>query len=123
MSFQKYASLYIQLNEDEWKPSYLDKNKGIVDTRFEAFKDLDIKDLHASDIKLWFKNINDVGNNVKRGLVQGSISSLNDFTTDWKQYNFNPFSDEFDRVRSHFSACSAVNSLVSLQNIISNIGA
>ena len=60
---------------------------------------------------------------VKRGLVQGSISSLNDFTTDWKQYDLNPFADEFDRVRSHFSACSAVNSLVSLQNIISNIGA
>lgn len=69
MSFQKYASLYIQLNEDEWKPSYLDKNKGIVDTRFEAFKDLDIKDLHASDIKLWYKNINDVGNKSKRNYL------------------------------------------------------
>ena len=69
MTFQKYASLYIQLNEDEWKPSYLDKNKGIVETRFEAFKDLDIKDLHASDIKLWYKNINDVGNKSKRNYL------------------------------------------------------
>lgn len=69
MSFQKYASLYLQLNEDEWKPSYLYKNKRILNNRFEEFQNMDIKDIHASDIKLWYKKITGVGNKSKRNYL------------------------------------------------------
>lgn len=69
MNFKKYADLYIQLNEDEWKPSYLDKNKGIVSTRFEMFNDMKITDIRASTIKLWYKNIDGVGNKSKRNYL------------------------------------------------------
>ncbi|MDD4506694.1 MAG: site-specific integrase [Sulfurospirillaceae bacterium] len=69
MTFQKYADLYIQLNEDDWKPSYLDKNKGIILQRFDDFKDRNINDIKASDIKLWYKQIDDVGNKSKRNYL------------------------------------------------------
>lgn len=69
MSFQKYSELYLLLNEDEWKPSYLDKNKGIIDLRFDYFKDKNIEDIKASDIKLWYKQIDDVGNKSKRNYL------------------------------------------------------
>lgn len=69
MSFQKYASLYIQLNEDEWKPSYLYKNKRILNNRFDEFQNLDIKEIKASTIKLWYKKIDNVGNKSKRNYL------------------------------------------------------
>lgn len=69
MSFQKYSELYLLLNEDEWKPSYLDKNKGIIELRFDYFKDKNIEDIKASDIKLWYKQIDDVGNKSKRNYL------------------------------------------------------
>ncbi|KFL34343.1 MULTISPECIES: site-specific integrase [unclassified Sulfurospirillum] len=69
MTFQKYADLYIQLNEDEWKPSYLYKNKRILNNRFDEFQNMNIKDIHASDIKLWYKKITGVGNKSKRNYL------------------------------------------------------
>ena len=65
MTFQKYSNLYIQLNEDDWKPSYLYKNKLILENRFHDFKDMNIKDIKASTIKLWYKKIDNVGNKSK----------------------------------------------------------
>ena len=69
MSFQKYASLYLQLNEDEWKPSYYDKNRRIINKRFDDFQSMDIRDIKASDIKLWYKKIDGVGNKSKRNYL------------------------------------------------------
>lgn len=69
MTFQKYASLYIQLNEDEWKPSYLDKNRRIIKKRFDEFQNLDITDIKASTIGIWYKNIGGVGNKSKRNYL------------------------------------------------------
>ena len=69
MTFQKYSNLYIKLNEDDWKPSYLEKNKQIINLRFEYFKDKRIDDIRASDIKLWYKEIDDVGNKSKRNYL------------------------------------------------------
>ena len=65
MTFQKYSNLYIQLNEDDWKPSYLYKNKLILENRFHDFKDMNIQDIKASTIKLWYKKIDGVGNKSK----------------------------------------------------------
>ncbi len=69
MTFQKYASLYLQLNEDEWKPSYYDKNRRIINKRFDDFQSMDIRDIKASDIKLWYKKIDGVGNKSKRNYL------------------------------------------------------
>lgn len=69
MTFQKYANLYLQLNEDEWKPSYLDKNRRIIKKRFDEFQNLDIKDIKASTIGIWYKNIGGVGNKSKRNYL------------------------------------------------------
>jgi integrase len=66
MSFKKYCELYIALNEDNWKPSYLDKQKGIVFSRFNAFMSKDVRDIKSSDIRLWLKSINDVGAKSKK---------------------------------------------------------
>lgn len=69
MTFQKYANLYISLNQDDWKPSTLDKNLGIIENRLQDFMELDIREIRASTIKLWFKNLNDVGNKSKRNYL------------------------------------------------------
>ena len=69
MTFQKYADLYIALNQDEWKVSTLDKNQGIVKNRLQDFMELDIRDIRASFIKLWYKSLDDVGNKSKRGYL------------------------------------------------------
>jgi integrase len=69
MSFQKYANLYLQLNEDEWKPSYYDKNRRIIKKRFDEFQNLDIKDIKASTIGIWYKSIGGVGNKSKRNYL------------------------------------------------------
>lgn len=55
---------------------------------------------------------------INRRLIQGDVLPINIFST-----GINPFEHEFDRARAHFSSESAVNSLVSLQNMISQIGA
>jgi len=55
---------------------------------------------------------------IKRGLIQGSIQSCN---TIFEEEN--PYKDEFTKARTYFSSMEAVNSLISLQNIISKIGA
>lgn len=65
MTFQKYANLYLQLNEDDWKPSYLYKNKLILENRFDEFQNMNIQDIKASTIKLWYKKIDNVGNKSK----------------------------------------------------------
>lgn len=60
---------------------------------------------------------------VKRGLLDGQIQALNDFHQNMNNTKgFNPYFKELDRARAYFSSVSAVNSLVSLQNIISQIG-
>ena len=69
MTFQKYSNLYIQLNEDDWKPSYLYKNKCILEKRFEEFQNMNITDIKASHIKLWYKKIDGVGNKSKRNYL------------------------------------------------------
>jgi integrase len=69
MTFKKYADLYIDLNEGTWKPSYLDKNKRIVELRLKHFYDKNISDIRSSDIKLWIKSINDVGNKSVRNFI------------------------------------------------------
>lgn len=69
MTFQKYADLYIQLNEDDWKPSYLYKNKRILENRFDEFQNMNIQDIKASTIKLWYKKIDNVGNKSKRNYL------------------------------------------------------
>lgn len=69
MTFRKYANLYLALNEDEWKPSYLYKNKRIIETRFDDFQNMDIRDIKVSNIKLWYKNIIVVGNKSKRNYL------------------------------------------------------
>ena len=53
MTFQKCASLYLELNEDEWKPSYFDKNRRIINKRFDEFQNMDIQDIKASTIGIW----------------------------------------------------------------------
>ncbi len=69
MTFSKYASLYLQLNENEWKPSYYDKNKRIINSRFSFFNSMDIREIKVSEIKLWYKQIEDVGNKSKRNYL------------------------------------------------------
>lgn len=69
MTFQKYANLYIQLNEDDWKPSYLYKNKLILENRFDEFQNMNIKDIKASTIGIWYKKIDGVGNKSKRNYL------------------------------------------------------
>ena len=69
MTFQKYSNLYIQLNEDDWKPSYLYKNKCIIEKRFEEFQNMNITEIKASHIKLWYKKIDGVGNKSKRNYL------------------------------------------------------
>jgi len=69
MTFQKCASLYLELNEDEWKPSYFDKNRRIINKRFDEFQNMNIQDIRASHIKLWYKKIDTVGNKSKRNYL------------------------------------------------------
>lgn len=69
MTFKKYADLYIALNKDDWKPSYLDKTLGIIENRLKHFFDLEIREIRASAIKLWYKDIDDVGNKSKRNYL------------------------------------------------------
>lgn len=69
MTFKKYADLYIALNQDDWKPSYLDKTLGIIEHRLQHFFDFDIREIRASAIKLWYKDIDDVGNKSKRNYL------------------------------------------------------
>ncbi|MDX1809714.1 MAG: site-specific integrase [Sulfurospirillaceae bacterium] len=69
MNFKKYSDLYLQLNEDEWKPSYLEKNRRICELRLNFFNDKNIEDIRASEIKLWLKNITDVSNKSKRNYL------------------------------------------------------
>jgi len=69
MLFKKYSDLYIIFNQSVWKPSYLDKILGIIHHRLSFFMDKSITDIKASDIKLWYLNINDVGNKSKRNYL------------------------------------------------------
>ena len=69
LTFQKYADLYIALNQDDWKPSTLDKNQGIIEKRLQSFMKFDISDIRASTIKLWYKTLDDVGNKSKRSYL------------------------------------------------------
>ncbi|MDD3323705.1 MAG: tyrosine-type recombinase/integrase [Sulfurospirillaceae bacterium] len=69
MTFKKYADLYLQLNENDWKPSYFDKNRRIVKNRLDYFMSLEIRDIKASSIKLWYKTLDDVGNKSKRNYL------------------------------------------------------
>ncbi len=66
MKFSYYSNLYIQLNENLWKPSYLDKQKGIVKNRFEMLNNKNITDIKVSDCKLWYKSLKDVGAKSKK---------------------------------------------------------
>lgn len=66
MKFKHFANLFISLNEDIWKPSYLDKQKGIVANRFEMFNNKEITDIKVSDCKLWYKSLDDVGPKSKK---------------------------------------------------------
>ena len=59
----------MQLNEDDWKPSYLYKNKCIIEKRFEEFQNMNITEIKASHIKLWYKKIDGVGNKSKRNYL------------------------------------------------------
>lgn len=69
MTFKHFSKLFIDLNEDIWKPSYLSKQKGIVDNRFNMFNDKDIRDIKVTDCKLWYKSLDDVGSKSKRHYV------------------------------------------------------
>lgn len=69
MTFKTYSDLYIALNKYDWKPSYLDKNLGIIQNRLQDFMDLDIREIRASSIKLWYKSLDDIGNKSKRNYL------------------------------------------------------
>jgi integrase len=69
MKFQDLAQLYLLLNQDQWKPSYHYKNSCIVNSRFQFFHDLHVKDIKVSTCKLWYNSIKDVGNKQKSNFV------------------------------------------------------
>lgn len=69
MTFKKYSELYLLLNSDDWKPSYLDKNTRIINKRFDYFQSMNIQDIKVSDIRLWYKKIDGVGNKSKRNYL------------------------------------------------------
>jgi len=67
VTFNKYSTLYLKFKKVELKVSTYDKYKNIVKNRLlPVFKDKNIADIKASDIKLWFYSIDDVGNKSKR---------------------------------------------------------
>jgi len=69
MLFKKYADLYIYLNSDDWKPSYLDKQKGIIKNYLTHFYNQDINTIKSTDIKIYFKTIELIGNKSKRNIL------------------------------------------------------
>lgn len=66
MTFKEYSKLYIEINKNLWKPSYLDKQLGIVNNRFGYFNNMEITDIKVSHCKIWYKNLIDVGAKSKR---------------------------------------------------------
>lgn len=76
-SFSHYSSLYLEFKKHELKNSTLDKYTNIIKSRINPFfKDKDIADVKASDIKIWLYSIEDVGSKSKRhymGVLNGIL--------------------------------------------------
>ena len=60
MSFDQYAEMYLTLNRNRWKPSYLNKVEGIISSRFTKFYGKEITDIKVTDCKLWYLSLKDL---------------------------------------------------------------
>ncbi|MCZ6157812.1 tyrosine-type recombinase/integrase [Campylobacter ureolyticus] len=89
MKFSYYSDLYLKLGKDYWKNSTFEKNKGIVKNRLSFFKDMSIKDIKPSLIKLWLNNIDDVSNKSKKHYLN-SLSLIFQLALEDEEINKNP---------------------------------
>lgn len=69
MLFDQYADMYLTLNRERWKPSYLNKVEGIISSRFSQFYGKDITTIKVTDCKLWYLSLKDVSPKSKSGYI------------------------------------------------------